>query len=410
MTHDESLLDRFGFPFLPADPSRGGLVVEAGPDWAMDLPDEADGLDRVVWGRTPDTQSSPSRALRSAVARERALRRLGRSRSDRFRVVAVHRLPAARLGGARRTAVRSAIRAGAIVELAVDPGTDRILDACLAAAGVRPSSQPLAFGSGGTLLVRVAGDMGPGLLRVARSGSPGDPAGLHLTLGWLAASGVAMAPRPLGGGTAGAASWTLESLLAGRRPARLDADLAGDVARTLAAFPRGDGPPTALAEDLAGVAERLPRQRNRIASLATRVAADVATLPAILRHGDLWTGNLLVEGGRLTGFVDWDAAHRAGIPGSDLVQVVAVDLRARRGQSLGAAYLARPWDSTEFRTAAAEYWPAAGIEPTPRAIELAGLGWWAAEVHGTLRRAPARATDERWLAANVQPVLAALDV
>ena len=71
---------------------------------------------------------------------------------------------------------------------------------------------------------------------------------------------------------------------------------------------------------------------------------------------------------------------------------------------------ARPWDSTEFRTAAAEYWPAAGIEPTPRAIELAGLGWWAAEVHGTLRRAPARATDERWLAANVQPVLAALDV
>jgi hypothetical protein len=112
----------------------------------------------------------------------------------------------------------------------------------------------------------------------------------------------------------------------------------------------------------------------------------------------------------LTGFVDWDAAHRAGIPGSDLVQVVAVDLRARRGQSLGEAYLARPWDSTEFRSAAADYWPAAGIEPTPRAIELAGLGWWAAEVHGTLRRAPARATDERWLAANVQPVLAALDV
>ena len=224
----------------------------------MDLPDEADGLDRVVWGRTPDTQASPSRALRSAVARERALRRL---RTEPIGPVSGRRRPstAGRPVG-RGTPHGSAVR---------DPGRrdrragrrpgDRPDPRRLPGGGRRPSVEPATrLWIGGTLLVRVAGDMGAGLLRVARSGSPGDPAGLHLTLGWLAASGVAMAPRPFGGGTAGAASWTLESLLAGRRPARLDADLAGDVARTLAAFPRGDGRPTALAEDLAGVAERLP--------------------------------------------------------------------------------------------------------------------------------------------------------
>ncbi len=158
------------------------------------------------------------------------------------------------------------------------------------------------------------------------------------------------------------------------------------------------------------IAGALPASAARVRRLADTVAADVAGLRAVLRHGDLWAGNLLVRDGHLTGFVDWDAAHPAGVPGSDLVQTIAGDLRARHGQALGPAYLARPWDSTEFRAAAATYWPAIGIEPTPRAIELAGLGWWAVEVRGTLSRLPHRATDERWLSTNVDPVLAALGV
>lgn len=182
------------------------------------------------------------------------------------------------------------------------------------------------------------------------------------------------------------------------------------MALTLAAFPKADGPPAALAEDLESIARALPASAARVRRLADEVAAEVAGLPAVLRHGDLWTGNLLVRAGHLTGFVDWDAAHPAGLPGSDLVQLIAVDLRARRRQALGPAFLARPWDSTEFRSAAAAYWPASGIEPTPRTIELAGLGWWAAEVRGTLSRLPHRTTDERWLETNVDPVLTALGV
>ena len=59
---------------LPAD-GRRGAAVEAGPDWAFDpgaLPADADA---VVWGRLPGRVSG---TIRSAGAREAALRGLGR--------------------------------------------------------------------------------------------------------------------------------------------------------------------------------------------------------------------------------------------------------------------------------------------------------------------------------------------
>ncbi len=176
----------------------------------------------------------------------------------------------------------------------------------------------------------------------------------------------------------------------------------------LATFARADAPPRAVETDLRGAAARVPSRAGAFTRLADDLAAETAGMPAILRHGDLWTGNLLVDGGMLTGIVDWDAADPTGLPGADLLQLVATDLRRREHRSLGAAFLARPWDATPFRAAAADYWPASGIEPTPRLIELTGIAWWAAEVHGTVARLPQRAADEGWLAANVDPVLAAL--
>ena len=220
--------------------------------------------------------------------------------------------------------------------------------------------------------------------------------------------GVPLAPRLLGHGLAAGGSWTLESVLEGRRPGSLTAGLARRAASVLATFPRADGPPRTVATDLRGAAAALSARAGVLGRLADALATETAGLPAILRHGDLWTGNLLVDGGMLTGIVDWDAADPAGLPGADLLQLVATDLRRREHHSLGEAFLARPWDTTAFRAAAADYWPGTGIVPTPRLIELAGIAWWAAEVHGTLARLPHRAADERWLASNVDPVLASL--
>jgi aminoglycoside phosphotransferase (APT) family kinase protein len=131
-------------------------------------------------------------------------------------------------------------------------------------------------------------------------------------------------------------------------------------------------------------------------------------LPAVHRHGDLWSGNLLVDRGRLAGLVDWDAAHPLGVPGSDLVQLLATDARRRAHQPLGQAFVARPWRSTAFRKATAGYWTATGTAPEARLLDAAGLAWWATEVHHTLVRLPHRAADERWITTNVDAVLTAL--
>lgn len=37
-------------------------------------------------------------------------------------------------------------------------------------------------------------------------------------------------------------------------------------------------------------------------------------------HGDFWCGNLLIEGSRITGVVDWEAASMAGLPTRDLAR------------------------------------------------------------------------------------------
>jgi Ser/Thr protein kinase RdoA (MazF antagonist) len=143
--------------------------------------------------------------------------------------------------------------------------------------------------------------------------------------------------------------------------------------------------------------------------LADRVRSRLDDIPAVQRHGDLWAGNLLVDRGRLTGIVDWDAAHSSGVPGADLVQLVATDVRRRRRLPLGQAVLELPWRASTFTAATAEYWWALDIAPRRALLDVAGIAWWASEIHHTLVRFPQRRTDELWVAENVAAVLEGLD-
>ncbi|MGZ8528022.1 MAG: hypothetical protein ACXWWR_04435, partial [Candidatus Limnocylindrales bacterium] len=185
-------LDRRAFPFMPADPDRHGTLVEAPADWDFALPTEASELDVIVWGRLPDASPSSARGLRSAVARELALRRLAARPPGRFRVAGVHRLAPGGLGGGLRGRVRTALRAGALVELTTLPAGARVLDAALDTADARLTGAHLAFGSGGTLIARIARGPTEGLLRLAAIGAPGDPARTGETLELLARLGVAL--------------------------------------------------------------------------------------------------------------------------------------------------------------------------------------------------------------------------
>ncbi|MEA2536725.1 MAG: hypothetical protein QOF11_959, partial [Chloroflexota bacterium] len=284
---DGSPLERRAFPFMPAEPDRHGVAVETGAGWDRAVPaDAAERLDVVVWGRLPDASRSLLDALRSAVAREVALRRLSARPPAPFRVVGIHRLMPGGLGGGGRGRVRAALRAGALVELTTLAPGARVLDAALRAADARLDGR-IAFGSGGTLIARVTlggaeqpsrGAAGA-LLRLAASGAPGDPARTSDTLEMLARLGVPLAPRPLARGTTAGASWTVESALPGRRPARLTPELARRVAAALAAFPRTDGPPGALEADLGGILARVPSRAERTGRLLAAIAAELATGP-----------------------------------------------------------------------------------------------------------------------------------
>jgi hypothetical protein len=123
-------------------------------------------------------------------------------------------------------------------------------------------------------------------------------------------------------GRTGDVSWSAESLMPGDTPRGLTPKLFTEVASFALSLPRGAGPPTAFGEDVRALAARLPRHAVALHELFERHDARLSQLPSVLRHGDLWTGNLLVERGRLSGVVDWDAWHPAAVPGTDLLHIV----------------------------------------------------------------------------------------
>jgi hypothetical protein len=333
------------------------------------------------------------------LARERALA-AARRRGD-----VVHRLPPGELRGGRlRNNARTWLLSGAIVESGPGAGSGRIIDAAAAAAGlVEPVTSVRRSAAGGALVFgRRIGDERV-LLRVAGAGWPGEPRQGYDALRALGER--ELVPRALDAGEVAGATWTLETALLGERPQRLDQSIAGAVSRFSASLPRSQHAPSSVDRDLASVGSVLVSRADRLHAAAERTSALANDIEAIARHGDLWLGNLLAQNGSLSGVVDWDGWDADGVPGADVLHLFGTDRALESGRELGEVWLERPWSSGDFRSFSATYWSALGVEPADGLLRLAGIAWWASAVAGTLARAPHRADDERWVAANVDRVL-----
>jgi aminoglycoside phosphotransferase (APT) family kinase protein len=129
-------------------------------------------------------------------------------------------------------------------------------------------------------------------------------------------------------------------------------------------------------------------------------------VPAVVRHGDLWTGNLLAEGESLTGVIDWDAWHSDGVPGGDLMYLGVMDRARRTGRSSGQVWSDRPWRLPILRQAFIEYWSRLSLAPGEDRLEAAAVAGWAAQIASTLSRTPDLASTPRWFLRNVEPMLA----
>jgi len=305
---------------------------------------------------------------------------------------------------------------GAIVDLAVSGASPRVLDAVVAAAmdslGSRnhPASSSRRFhpGSGGSGLVRIQAERGPAVLRVARIDSAAALDRNGDALAALATGGLPVVPALLGRGATAGASWTVETEFPGRRAGRLAPGPEAAAVDFCRRLPPSEEPPRALAEDLRTTGGRFRETAGSLVESAARAEAALSTMPSVVRHGDLWVGNLLARGERLTGVVDWDAWHPRGVPGADLLHLIGMDEAARSGRSLGQVWIDRPWAGQRYRSATTRYWNELGGLPSTDVLDAVGLAWWASHVANAAARLPELATDERWIRRNVEPVIRSL--
>jgi aminoglycoside phosphotransferase (APT) family kinase protein len=143
--------------------------------------------------------------------------------------------------------------------------------------------------------------------------------------------------------------------------------------------------------------------------LTRYLAAELSALPAVTRHGDFWLGNLLVNRGRLSGVVDWDGWHAAGVPGTDLMHFLGTELALRTKREIGEIWLRRPWRSDAFTATSRQYWRSLGLSPTVRQLDAVAIASWAGQLAHDIGRQPQLALDGRWVTANVERVIQGIE-
>jgi hypothetical protein len=403
-------LAAFASLLMPAEPFSTASVVQVDASWSP-RPAAADAdADVIVWGRSwlPSKSALPAVA-RYALARERALADLRRRPPEPYKVVAVHRLPPPVLGGvAARGRMREVALGGALVELTRGAPVRRVIDAAAHAAGAPGRLHRFRRGSGAAALARLRRPPGGDevVLRVALAGGNGDPSVAADALQHLESHGVVGTPRLVGRGLSAGASWTVETVLEGRSPRRVDDEIAHKVARSVAGWPRAGTEPRAPAEDLRTIAEHFPQWAGFAHELTDRLAGPLATLEGVTRHGDLWAGNLVARRGRPIGVLDWDAWHPSGAPGADLVYLHVTEAWRRSRRALGEHWERRLWRRPEFADASGPYWHGLGRIPEPQVLDAIGIAAWAAQIATNLRRLPELAENERWVDNNPQRMIA----
>lgn len=290
-----------------------------------------------------------------------------------------------------------------------DKSNETLLDIVARAAGAAKTPDRFHAPGDGGAVARIQTRGGDeAILRAAAAGGPTDPGRLADGLEYLERRGLGRIPRVTGRGVVEDISWITESLVEGVEPMELDDDLIAQVIEFCSDLPLTSGSPEAPAEELAVVGRAFPQWADRIARLQEEVAPTLGRLPGVARHGDLWSGNLLVREGRLTGVIDWAAWHPSAAPGTDLLHLRAAQRKRGTSTELGEVWLEHPWDDSGWLTLTAGYWTALGIEPNEETLEAISVAWWASWVAQSIARHPGRATQAHWVHGNIDSVMEAI--
>jgi peptidoglycan/xylan/chitin deacetylase (PgdA/CDA1 family) len=297
------------------------------------------------------------------------------------------------------------------------PRRPTLLDAVLAeagrAAGIEFAGAPVSVRNGGVLLA-VSGDA---VLRAA-VGPGGRQIGAQAqALALLHAAGVdpLVAERvshPLATGRTGLADWSVESRLPGVPAERLSEPLLDDAVDFLVALHRaGTGEPAAGPRAAAAaVAAHVPAATAVLEDVGARLEEALAAVPVGFGHGDFFLGNLLVDGGRLSGVFDWDAGGPARAPLIDLLHLRHMAEHDVPDDDWGRSLVEHllPWARAGGDAVARRYCERVGADPRPATLEALVLAYWLDRVAYQLRTHAHRLSQRRWLERNIDDVLASL--
>lgn len=220
-------------------------------------------------------------------------------------------------------------------------------------------------------------------------------------------------PWPLAEGRSGLADWSLEQLLPGTRPAGgLDSELLAQCVDFLVALhgSGSSGTASSLSEDANSVAAlRPPAQAEALRELGRRLDSDLASVARGFGHGDFFLGNLLTEGKRLSGVVDWDAGGPGRLPLLDLLHLLHLAQYPLGDEDWGPTIARRllPWARSGGDDVVREYSGRIGLDADPRLLEPLAIAYWLDRVAYTLRTHRQRRVEARWLARNVDLVVEA---
>jgi hypothetical protein len=270
------------------------------------------------------------------------------------------------------------------------------LESAAAAAGTRLQDRPVVRQG------LVVADTDQGVLRVGLGPASGQ---IDNATESLAALNAAAPPAVVGrripwilrDGTAGLVRWSLERRVPGRTTGPLPAESCLEFLAGL--FAVGAGPPAA------------PPQVPGAEAIPARIATQIDGLPRGFGHGDFWHGNLLVDGGRLSGVVDWDAAGPGRLPLVDYLHLVAnAEHARRRNASLGETIVSflLPWARRGGDEPAHRLFSlTTGGDLDPPTLEALVAAYWLDYVAYQLRLYADRG-EPNWLEPNVNAVVAAL--
>jgi hypothetical protein len=219
-------------------------------------------------------------------------------------------------------------------------------------------------------------------------------------------------PWPLARGRVGLADWSLERMLAGANPIRsVPQPLFGECLEFLVALGRlrgGDDRAHSFSELVATVEEVCdPHSVPRLRALSARLEERLEGIPRCFAHGDFFAGNLLTNGDRLTGVVDWDAAGPGRLPVLDLLHLQLTRSGAFGDAEWGRVLLQRllPAARAGGDEPTRRYCSEIGLEADPALLETLVFAYWLDYVAYQLRAHPVRRAQRAWIEGNVGLVL-----